>query len=120
MTSDREQLRPGRIGAPLQLVCEQQIRELALPICEPFVVAALPFEIVEADLAHPMRAAADVDYPRSRRREQRVEQQSGERKMPEVIGAELHLESILGLAIRRRHHARVVDQRTQAAMRTMK
>jgi len=39
-----------------------------------------------------------------------VDQQTGEREVPEVVGADLHLESVDGAAERDGHDARVVDQ----------
>ena len=46
---------------------------------------------------------------------ERVEQQAGEREVAEVVGAELELEAVGGLAARRHHHPGVVDQQVDAA-----
>ena len=60
-----------------------------------------------------MRSARDVDDPCAFGGEQAIEQQSGQREVPEVIGAELHLEAVGSLTIWDRHDAGVVAQHMQ-------
>src|SRR5262249_8088422 len=57
-----------------------------------------------------MSAAAHGDHPRTVCGRQPIEQQTGERKMTEVVGAHLHFEPVSSPPIRNRHHARVVTQ----------
>src|SRR5208282_2956353 len=94
MARDAHQFCAGSVGSPLQLEGEQQVGELALPVSHPLAVAMLPLEIVETNAAHAMRAAADVDDPGALGGAQAIEQQAGQREMPQVIGAELHLEAV--------------------------
>ena len=82
MTCDRKHLGMCRLDAVLQLHGEKQIRQLALPVGKPFVVAAFPLEIIEADAAQPMRAARDVHHPRAVGCTEHIEEQSGERELP--------------------------------------
>src|SRR4029077_11797978 len=63
-----------------------------------------------------MASAADVDDPGALAREQAIEQQSGQREMAEVIGAELHLETVGGETIRDRHDAGVVAEHVERLM----
>jgi hypothetical protein len=60
-----------------------------------------------------MGEAADDHHPGTWRLLQPVDQVSGQREMPQMIGAELHLEAICGLVVGGCHHARVVDQDIQ-------
>jgi hypothetical protein len=73
--------------------------------------------VVELDPAELVRVAADVYDARVRRRAQASEQQAGEREVAEVVGAELQLEAVGGLAVRRGHDAGIVDQQVEALVR---
>src|SRR6202012_5425066 len=75
------------------------------------VPAAL--QVVEVDLADPVGAAGHGDDAGGGRRLQLLRQEAGEGEVAEVVGAELELEAVGGLATRRRHHARVVDQQIE-------
>jgi hypothetical protein len=54
---------------------------------------------------------------RLRAGEQALEEQPGQREVAELVGAELELESVGGLAARCGHDARVVDERVDPRMR---
>jgi hypothetical protein len=63
-----------------------------------------------------MGAAAHRHHPRAGSVPKLVEQQPGEREVTEVVGAELHLEAVGGLAIGQRHHPGIVHQHVDARM----
>ena len=96
------------LGEPaLELEHEQQVGELGLAVGGPALVGApLPVEVLEVDLAHPVRAGGDLHDAVA----DVLEQQPGEREVAEVVGADLGLEPVLGAALGDGHHARVVDQ----------
>ena len=119
MARDAEQFCAGCVGSPLQLEGEQQVGELALPVSHPLAVALLPLQIVESNFAHAMRATGDVGDPCAFGGEQPIEQQAGQREMPQVIGAELHLEAVHREAVRDRHDAGVVAEHVQRGMPPM-
>src|SRR5262249_44149829 len=120
MTCDAEQTAACRVEAALELKAEQQIGKLALPIGQPLAVALLPVQIVEANAAQAMRPAADRNHSCARGRLDEIKKQTGKTEMTEMIGAELHLESVDGAAIGQRHHARVVAEDIQTLMPLMK
>jgi hypothetical protein len=120
MTCYGQQFLAGRVDFALQLQREQKIGKLALPVSHPLAVAVLPLQIVETNLAHAMRAAGDVDHSRAVGGDQSIEQQAGQGEVPEVIGAELHLETVSSLTIRNRHDPGVVAQHVQRLMLQMK
>ena len=64
-----------------------------------------------------MSAAADGHDTRAIRRKEAVEQKTGQREVPEMIGAELHLEAIDGAPIRNRHQARIIAEKVQPFVR---
>ena len=113
MAGDADRLRALRVQPALQLVAEEQVGELALPVGGPLAVAAPPVQVVPVHAADPVHGAAQVHHPRPGRRQQRGQQPAGEREVAEVIGAELHLEAVHGLAAGQRHHPGVVDQAVQ-------
>ena len=65
MGGDRERVFPSFFEATLELVGEEQIRELALTVCRLRVVSLVPVEVGEIDLADPVGHAAHVDDPRT-------------------------------------------------------
>src|SRR5699024_11493029 len=69
-----------------------------------------PLQVVEVDVgANPVPDAADGDDPVAWCFEHALEEESGESEMPEVIGAELHLEPVGGELFGRVHDAGGVD-----------
>ena len=60
--------------------------------------------------------AADRDDAGPGDRQEPVQQQTGEGEVAQVVGAELQLEAVLGVALRRVHHAGVVDQQVDAVV----
>jgi len=58
--------------------------------------------------------ASSLHHPRAGRRQQLVQQETGQREVAQVVGAHLHLEAVGGASQRKRHHAGVVAQRIQA------
>ncbi len=98
---------------PLQLVGKEQVRELAPPVRPPLGVPGRELEVVRverAELAARMHHAADGHDPRRRAREEPAEQQAGEREVPQVVGADLHLEAVDRLPARDGHDACVVHE----------
>src|SRR5215813_9669395 len=85
---------------PLELVGEEQVRGLALPVCAPLRVAPFRLRIIEADPSQAMDAAAHGDDPRAGGWKQEVEQEAGQCEVPEVVGAELHFKAVLRPTIR--------------------
>ena len=77
------------------------------------MVAPLALQILEVDRGAFVRPAAHHDDARARRVQQDGQQPAGERKVAQVIGPELHLEAVDGLAPRDGHDARVVDEDVQ-------
>jgi len=111
MRRNADQLPARRVAAPLQFQREHQAGELGLPICLPWRVVALALQIAEIDRPGAMRQAADTDDPRRTGQAQQRQQSRRERKMAEMVGAELHLETISrNLPARQGHHAGIVDQ----------
>jgi hypothetical protein len=103
--SDRDRLRPLAREATLQLERVEQVRQLALSIGAPGSVSTLGLQVVEVDPANPMSRTADGHDARARRREQAIQQQSAESKVSEMVGPELHLETVGRPPLGDRHHA---------------
>lgn len=95
----------------VQFIGEQQIGELGLCISAYRAVAVFPLQVIEADSAVSMRGAADGDHPGAWGAQQPVEQQTGQREVAKVIGAELEFEIVFGeMAGGDGHNAGVVDE----------
>jgi hypothetical protein len=109
---DRDRAAARRREPALQLVGEQHVGQLGLPVREPALVAApLPVEVV-ADPAEDVEAAGHGDdavaHP--------VDQQAGERERAEVVGADVALEAVRRRAVRHRHDPGVVDEDVDRAV----
>ena len=103
---------PPAVGgaAALQFEPEQPERDLGLAIRGHAVVGTLPGEVVPVDVSAAGRDADLRRHPRSALLQQ-GQQPGDERDVAEMVGAELQLETVRGgLAVRRGHDARVVDQ----------
>ena len=74
----------------------------------------LEVQVFEVDVSHVVHAARHDDHPRARRLAQKREQVRGEREVPEVVGADLKLESLPRLALGRNHHPGVVHKKVEA------
>jgi hypothetical protein len=61
-----------------------------------------------------MRRARGIDDPRIAGRDQAIEQQAGQREAPQVIDADMPLESIMGFGSGHQNRRRVVHQQVQA------
>lgn len=95
---------------------EQKVRQLGLRVGRPGSVASLALQVVETDPALFMGHAAHRDDPGSRPRHQPGQKQAREGEVPEMIGAELQLESILGCEpLRHAHHPGAVHEQVQGA-----
>src|SRR5699024_5470136 len=100
---------PPADKASLEFVGEEQVGELGLAVRADAAVAPAPLQVVEVDVgANPVPDAADGDDPGAWCFEHALEEESGESEMPEVIGAELHLEPVGGELFGRVHDAGVV------------
>jgi hypothetical protein len=69
--------------------------------------------ILEIDLSTSVGAATDVHDASSRRRGQEIQQMARQREVPEMIHAELQLESVFGERLGWDHHPRIVDEYIQ-------
>ena len=97
-----------------QLEGEEQVRQLALRVRGPPVVASvLPGDVVEVDVAGPVGAAGDRDHAGPFRRPQQWQEQAGQGEVPKVVGADLQLETVDGAPRRRVHDTGVVDEHVQ-------
>lgn len=109
----RPLLRTGGLEPALQLAREHHVRELALPVrLGAQVLAVLVVRVVHAPaVVLPVRDRRDRDDAVR----QPVQQQAGQREVPEMVDAELHLEALLGAAQRDVHQAGVVDEHVDLA-----
>ena len=100
--------------AALELEGEEEVGELGLAVGAPALVAALlPVEVVEADLAHAVRARRTTVTTRS------VTWGSSRfvsAKWPEVVRPDLQLEAVLGPTLGDGHDAGVVDEDVEVAL----
>ena len=64
------------------------------------------------DRPEAVRARGDDDHAIAHVGQQQV----GQREVAEVVGAELHLEAVLGALLGHGHHARVVDEDVEVAL----
>ena len=110
MSDHRTDTDPGRAHATVQLKAEQHVGELGLLVEGPRRVGPLAGQIVEVDRATPVLGGTYGDHPRVPAAADRVEQQPGQREMPEVVGRELGLEALRGEPTGRVHHPGVVDE----------
>ena len=100
-----------RIALPLQLAGKQQRRQFRLRVRGPRFVLALSMQIFKPYLAKMMGQAAYLHHPRKSAPEKQRKQPAGQRKVAQVVGAELQFEPVRGNSPRgQSHHARVVDQ----------
>ena len=71
----------------------------------------LEANVIPANIAEAMPAAADVDDPWAvGRRKQFRHNEVREEEVADVVRAELQLKTVDGLLVRRRHHGCVVDE----------
>ena len=113
MRGQRERRDRVEVEPALELGGEQQVRQLALAVGAPPLVATLAHEVVEVHAPHAVGAGRHRDDPRARPGDQCGQEEAGEREVAEVVGPELHLEAVGGRATRDRHDARVVDQQVE-------
>ena len=107
-----------RLEQPLQPDPEVEVGELRLAVGPPRAVVALEVRVAGVDgAAHVVGGARDADDPRGVRPQQRRHQQRGEGAVAEVVRAELHLEPVGGPALGDAHHAGVVDEDVDRAVR---
>ena len=100
--------------ATVELVAEQDVRELALPVGRPLVVGILALEVLEVDLAVLVEPAALGDDARLALGLAEVAQQRGrEREVTQMVHPELRLEAVDRLAPGDRHHAGVVAEHVE-------
>ncbi|GAW26212.1 putative WW domain-containing oxidoreductase [Rosellinia necatrix] len=114
---EAEGVEAARAEGAVDVVGHVDLGELALAVGAPGVVRAGPgeLEVVEDDLGHVVARARDVDEPRvelgRRPLQQRVRQQVEQQVVPEVVGAQLHLEPVDRLLARRDlHHPGVAHE----------
>src|SRR3546814_3082017 len=91
MRRDGQDGQGGALQATLQFEGKAERRDLARAISIHLLVRALRIiAVVEIETAaHPVREAASADHAGLRRRAQRVEQQAGQCKRAEMIGADM-------------------------------
>src|SRR3546814_19651550 len=104
--------------APLKSEYKAYSRHLARSISSHLLVRALRIiAVVEIETAaHPVREAASADHAGLRRRAQRVEQQAGQCKRAEMIGADMQFETIARPAARYHDRRRVVTENVETLM----
>ena len=104
----RDPERRARRGEPaLQLGHEQHVRQLGVGVRRVGAVAPLrPGQVLEVEVAVPVRRRADDHDPVGEPRQQQV----GEREVAEVVGGQVQLDAVRRGAERQRQRAGVVDQ----------
>ena len=113
----RDQLRAGCLGAAVQLEGEEQVGQLAVAVGLLRLVRRLRVALEHRLVTAVVGDRGDRDHAGRLGLEQRRQQQAGEREVAEVVGAELELVALRGLAVLRRgHHAGVVDQQVERAV----
>jgi len=95
------------------LQAEHRVGHLGLLVGLAGRVVLRELQVVEVDVARLVLDRADGHDARGGGSPERVEQQAGQREVPEVVRAELQLEPIGGLAGRGHHDPRVVDQQVK-------
>ena len=109
--------RPRLLQLPVEAQPELEVGELRLPVSLPGAVGALEVGVLGVHgPAHVVGGAGHSDDPRRIRLQQRGHQQRGQRPVAEVVGTELHLVTVGGLALRDPHHTGVVDQQVDAVV----
>jgi hypothetical protein len=116
MRRDTDHRRARLAQPPVEFECEEQVGEFALRIARATAIAALELEILPVHLARAMRRTAHGDDARSGRVEEARQQQTGQREVAEMVGPELHLETVRGMAPWDRHHAGVVAEQVEPLM----
>ena len=103
---------PLRLMAAVELDSEQDVGGLRATVSRPRIIGhALEIRIVEIDVGIAMAGRRQIDQPRARlhQRSDAVDQH----EMAEVVGPELGLEPVGGLAEWRRHDAGVGDDKIE-------
>ena len=104
-----------RPAAAIQFQPEHQHGKLGLGIDGPGVIAIRVVEVVEADTTLPMGDAGDLNHPGAAGPQQ-WQQSRAHGEMAEVVGGQLHLETVFSLTARRQgHDTRIVDQNVDGA-----
>ncbi len=70
-------------------------------------------QVIKPDAPHELRPAADCHHAAAGCPQQGVQQQPGQREVPQMIYADLHFEAVGGFAAGRGHHPGVVQQNIQ-------
>src|SRR5690606_31804486 len=90
--------------APVKLYREQHVCGLCATVSHPrLILGALEVRIVEIDIAAAVTGGGEAHESSACAQQRR--NLIYEHEVPQVIGAELRLETILSLTERRRHHA---------------
>ncbi len=118
MRSGAHQIPARRVAAALQFQREHQHRQFRLIVCLPRRIETLALQIAELNEACAMRDAAEADHPRLLSAAQQRKQLRRQRVVTEIIGSELHFETVgRGLPGRQSHNARVVDEQIERRVR---
>ena len=116
MSGKREHRHTRGIESALQLGREQQVGQLALAVGGPWLMAVAIHEVVEVETsAHAVGHRRDAHDARPRPGHESGQEQAGEGEVPEVVSAELQLESVSGRAMGGGHHARIINKEVQPA-----
>src|SRR3546814_11731189 len=118
MRRDGQDGQGGALQATLQFEGKAERRDLARAISIHLLVRALRIiAVVEIETAaHPVREAASADHAGLRRRAQRVEQQAGQCKRAEMIGADMQFETIARPAARYHDRRSAVTEDVETLM----
>ena len=98
MGEQADDRRAGRAQATIQLQAEDSVGELRLPVGLARGVAVYELEVVEVDVAGLVLEARERDYARGLGPPEPLEQQPRQSEMAQVVGPELELEAVGGLA----------------------
>src|SRR5207237_1942105 len=104
---------PGGLEPPGELERKQQVGQLRLRVRPPAGVVTLAREVAEFDQPSEVGHAADGHHAGARLFLERAQQQAGQRKVPEVVGAQLELKAVRRPGVGGGHDAGVVDEEVQ-------
>lgn len=101
---------PGALQPMSQFECEQQVGQFALAVAERLVVVIFTVEVFKVDLAVLVKLRGNHNDAAGGGALQEVQQEVSEEEVTQVVHAELHLETILGLCVGTLVDACVVDE----------
>jgi hypothetical protein len=107
----------ARLEPAFELIGEEQVGELGLAVGASRSIAGFTLEVIEVDPTHAVGGARHRHDPGPGCRQHEIEQESGQREVTEMVGAELKLETVDCQTKGWHHHARVVHEQVNTALR---